>query len=166
MRQRLEAVDWLEAKCAQPVLIEDGCRAWLADTLAGRLESAGVATVGELVDRINSLCRLEPHGRWNRNRQGARDRGIPAGPRRPSSWLYVRDTGIGAMRVAPTRRECEQGSGSPLVTRPLGGRVLICLNRFHAIAISGIRRKDLRHCQLLSLQRDPCTRSSVPYMCL
>ncbi|EHP40346.1 putative integrase/recombinase protein [Cupriavidus basilensis OR16] len=55
MRRQLEAVDWLEAMYAQPVLVDDGCRAWLADTLADRLEAAGVATIGQLVDRINSL---------------------------------------------------------------------------------------------------------------
>ncbi|WP_416047486.1 phage integrase family protein [Cupriavidus basilensis] len=55
MHRQLEAVDWLEAMYAQPVLVDDGCRAWLADTLADRLEAAGVATIGQLVDRINSL---------------------------------------------------------------------------------------------------------------
>ncbi|TWG87956.1 site-specific recombinase XerD [Cupriavidus gilardii J11] len=55
MRRQLEAIDWLESLYARPVLDGDGCRAWLADTLADRLEAAGVATIGALVDRINSL---------------------------------------------------------------------------------------------------------------
>ncbi|MGT2460105.1 phage integrase family protein (plasmid) [Cupriavidus basilensis] len=55
MRRQLEAVDWLEGKYAQPVLAQDACRAWLADTLATRLEAAGVATLSDLFDRINSL---------------------------------------------------------------------------------------------------------------
>ncbi|MFJ1254149.1 phage integrase family protein [Cupriavidus sp. CuC1] len=55
MRRQLDAVDWLEGKYAQPVLAGDACRAWLADTLATRLEAAGVATLSDLIDRINSL---------------------------------------------------------------------------------------------------------------
>lgn len=55
MRRQLEAIDWLEGLYARPVLDDDGCRAWLADTLADRLEAAGVATIGDLVDRINGL---------------------------------------------------------------------------------------------------------------
>ncbi|WP_432263425.1 phage integrase family protein [Cupriavidus sp. TMH.W2] len=55
MRRQLEAIDWLEGKYAQPVLVEDTCRAWLADPLATRLESAGVVTLGDLLDRINGL---------------------------------------------------------------------------------------------------------------
>ncbi|QYY33747.1 site-specific integrase (plasmid) [Cupriavidus pinatubonensis] len=55
MRRQLEAIDWLEGKYAQPVLIEDTCRAWLADPLATRLEAAGVVTLGDLLDRINGL---------------------------------------------------------------------------------------------------------------
>ncbi|WP_232346500.1 phage integrase family protein [Cupriavidus sp. USMAA2-4] len=55
MRRQLEAIDWLEGKYAQPVLAADGCRAWLADALAQRLEEAGVATLGQLIDRINGL---------------------------------------------------------------------------------------------------------------
>lgn len=55
MRRQLEAIDWLEGLYARPVLDDDGCRAWLADTLADRLEAAGVVTIGDLVDRINGL---------------------------------------------------------------------------------------------------------------
>lgn len=55
MRKQLEAMDWLESQYARPVLVDDGCRAWLADTLASRLEAAGVETIGQLVDRINGL---------------------------------------------------------------------------------------------------------------
>lgn len=57
MRKQLEAMDWLESQYARPVLVDDGCRAWLADTLAGRLEAAGVETIGQLIDRINGLGR-------------------------------------------------------------------------------------------------------------
>ncbi|MBF6989414.1 phage integrase family protein [Cupriavidus sp. IK-TO18] len=55
MARQLAAIDWLESLYARPVLVDDGCRAWLADTLVDRLEAAGVATVGDLVDRINGL---------------------------------------------------------------------------------------------------------------
>ncbi|MEN7527702.1 phage integrase family protein [Cupriavidus sp. DL-D2] len=55
MRKQLEAMDWLETQYARPVLVDDGCRAWLADTLASRLEAAGVETIGQLIDRINGL---------------------------------------------------------------------------------------------------------------
>ncbi|WP_059414610.1 phage integrase family protein [Cupriavidus basilensis] len=55
MRRQLEAIDWLEGKYAQPVLAADACRAWLADTLAIRLEAAGVSTLADLIDRINGL---------------------------------------------------------------------------------------------------------------
>lgn len=55
MTRQLAAIDWLEGLYARPVLVEDGCRAWLADALANRLAAAGVATIGDLVDRINGL---------------------------------------------------------------------------------------------------------------
>ncbi|MBY4898627.1 tyrosine-type recombinase/integrase [Cupriavidus sp. AU9028] len=57
MAKQLAAIDWLEALYSRPVLVEDACRAWLADTIATRLEAAGVVTIGDLVDRINSLGR-------------------------------------------------------------------------------------------------------------
>lgn len=52
---QLEAIDWLEATYAQPVLVGDGCRAWLSDSIADRLLGVGVTTLGDLLDRINSL---------------------------------------------------------------------------------------------------------------
>ncbi|MDF3832336.1 hypothetical protein P3W85_05160 [Cupriavidus basilensis] len=46
---------WLEAMYVPPVLVDDGCRAWLADTLATWRGAAGVATLSDLINRINSL---------------------------------------------------------------------------------------------------------------
>lgn len=32
MHAQIEPIDWLEDKYARPILVEDGCRSWLADT--------------------------------------------------------------------------------------------------------------------------------------
>lgn len=99
MRRQLEALDWLEGQYAQPVLAADACRAWLADTLATRLEAAGVATLSDLIDRINGLG-----SGWARGLPG-----IGAGKARAlETFLRTHaetlDKGIGAHVAVPRRQ--------------------------------------------------------------
>ena len=99
MRRQLEAVDWLEGQYAQPVLAADACRAWLADTLATRLEAAGVATLSDLIDRINSLG-----SGWARSLQAigaGKARAIEAFLRTHAETL---GKGIGAHVAVPRRQ--------------------------------------------------------------
>jgi len=53
--KQLEALRWLEGLVAQPPGPGDAVAAWLAPTIAHRLEAAGVFTLAQLVDRINGL---------------------------------------------------------------------------------------------------------------
>lgn len=55
MERQLRLLQDLEPVLAEPVRDGDDCHAWLAPGVAERLEAAGVATIGALVDRINSL---------------------------------------------------------------------------------------------------------------
>ncbi|WP_247351035.1 phage integrase family protein [Ralstonia pseudosolanacearum] len=57
MERQLRLLQDLEPVLAQPVRVDDHCHAWLAPGIADRLEAAGAATIGALVDRINSLGR-------------------------------------------------------------------------------------------------------------
>ncbi|QWF62953.1 site-specific integrase (plasmid) [Ralstonia solanacearum] len=57
MERQLRLLQDLEPVLAQPVQVDDHCHAWLAPGVAERLEAAGVATIGDLIDRINSLGR-------------------------------------------------------------------------------------------------------------
>jgi len=54
LHRQLDAIHTLEAQVAQPVALADGCEAWLADTVAGRLRRAGLLTLGDLVTRIRA----------------------------------------------------------------------------------------------------------------
>ncbi|WP_057395295.1 phage integrase family protein, partial [Ralstonia solanacearum] len=65
MERQLRLLADLEPVLAQPVQIGDHCHAWLGASIAERLEAAGVATIGALVDRINSLG-----GGWYRALRG------------------------------------------------------------------------------------------------
>jgi site-specific recombinase XerD len=103
MRRQLEALDWLEGQYAQPVLAADACRAWLADTLATRLEAAGVATLSDLIDRINGLGNGPGHG-WTRGLPGfgaGKARAIEAFLRTHAETL---GKGIGAHVAVPRRQ--------------------------------------------------------------
>lgn len=55
MERQLRLLADLEQVLAEPVRVDDHCHAWLAAGVADRLEAAGVATIGTLIDRINSL---------------------------------------------------------------------------------------------------------------
>ncbi len=57
MERQLRLLADLEQVLAEPVRVDDHCHAWLAAGVADRLEAAGAATIGALVDRINSLGR-------------------------------------------------------------------------------------------------------------
>lgn len=55
MERQLRLLADLEKVLAEPVRVDDHCHAWLAAGVADRLEAAGAATIGALIDRINSL---------------------------------------------------------------------------------------------------------------
>lgn len=55
IRRQLDALHWLERLVAQPPRANDGVGAWLAPALARRLDQAGLATLGQLVDHINGV---------------------------------------------------------------------------------------------------------------
>lgn len=57
MERQLRLLADLEKVLAEPVRVDDHCHAWLAAGVADRLEAAGAATIGALIDRINSLGR-------------------------------------------------------------------------------------------------------------
>ena len=57
IERQLEALRWLEQLVAQPPLAGDSVSAWLNDSIAQRLEAAGVFTLHQLVERINGLGR-------------------------------------------------------------------------------------------------------------
>ena len=58
--RQLEALAWLEQLVAQPPRAGDAVAAWLAPSLADRLEAAGVTTLADLVERVNGVGR-----RWS-----------------------------------------------------------------------------------------------------
>jgi site-specific recombinase XerD len=51
--QQLEALDWLEGVAATDPAPGDPVGAWLAPAMADKLETAGIATLAALVDRVN-----------------------------------------------------------------------------------------------------------------
>lgn len=53
--RQLDALAWLERLTAQPPQSDDAVASWLHPDLATRLETAGVFTVRQLVERINGL---------------------------------------------------------------------------------------------------------------
>ncbi|MDF3883940.1 phage integrase family protein [Cupriavidus basilensis] len=123
MRRQLEALDWLEGQYAQPVLAADACRAWLADTLATRLEAAGVATLSDLIDRINGLG-----SGWARSLPG-----IGAGKARAlETFLRTHaeslDKRIGA-HVAVPRRQRDAHELAAVMPRGSRERVLVPLDQ-------------------------------------
>lgn len=54
LRRQLFAIHTLEAQAALPVGLQDGCEAWLVDSLATRLASHGVATLADLHARMGA----------------------------------------------------------------------------------------------------------------
>jgi len=51
--QQLEALEWLERVAATDPVPNDPVSAWLAPTMAARLEAAGVVTLSALIERVN-----------------------------------------------------------------------------------------------------------------
>lgn len=54
LHRQLFAIHTLEAQAAQPVGLQDGCEAWLIDSLASRLVLGGVTTLAELHARMSA----------------------------------------------------------------------------------------------------------------
>lgn len=55
--KQLDALRWLEDRVAEPPRADDGVAAWLHPQLACRIEGAGMATLRQLIERINGVGR-------------------------------------------------------------------------------------------------------------
>lgn len=86
IKRQLAALRWLETLVAQPPRSGDAVAAWLHPDLASRLESAGIYTIRQLVERINGIG-----FRWWRSIPA-----IGAGKaERVIEWLHVHEPSIG-----------------------------------------------------------------------
>jgi site-specific recombinase XerD len=91
--RQLETLRWLEGLAAEPPRADDDVGAWLHPDLAGRLERAGLTTLGALIDRINGLGSV-----WYRDL-----RGIGATKAaRIVDWLRAHEASIGSTIGAHT----------------------------------------------------------------
>ncbi len=90
IERQLEALRWLEGLIAQDPRPGDSVGAWLNPSVARRLESAGIATLFSLVERINGVG-----ARWWAQVPGVGERKAA----RILDWLHANEDVLGGLRV-------------------------------------------------------------------
>ncbi|HJV26008.1 MAG TPA: phage integrase family protein [Aromatoleum sp.] len=65
IERQLKALQWLESLVAEPPRAGDAIAAWMHPLLVSKLESAGLLTLGDLVERINGIGKA-----WARHVRG------------------------------------------------------------------------------------------------
>jgi site-specific recombinase XerD len=116
--RQLEALRWLEQLVAQPPRPGDPVASWFAPAIADRLESAGIATLAQLIEHINAMGRG-----WTSSIRGVG----AAKAQRVRQWLVEQERFLGLSiaahaglaRAARPRQELERLVAPATDIRPL-----------------------------------------------